>query len=85
MPSRLPDPAALDKLIIPESVEGWNFLSHEKFRVEFTPGEALLICGENGFGKTNILEAPLFAMAGKVSKGLKMASLVRQQAPRMAG
>jgi DNA repair exonuclease SbcCD ATPase subunit/predicted phosphodiesterase len=75
-------PAAFDKRVTPTGISMTDFLSHRKATIYFVEGQALLICGENGLGKTNLIEAVLFALTGKGSKGLKMASLVRQGASK---
>jgi DNA repair exonuclease SbcCD ATPase subunit/predicted phosphodiesterase len=75
-------PAALDKAVVLTEVHMTDWLSHAKAEVKFTAGQPMLVCGENGLGKTNLIEAVLFALTGQVSKGLKMASLVRQGASK---
>ena len=75
-------PAAYDKSIVLREITMVDFLSHAKASAQFTPGAPLLICGENGLGKTNLIEAVLFALTGQVSKGLNMAGLVRQGASK---
>jgi predicted phosphodiesterase len=77
-------PAALDKAVVLTEVHMTDWLSHAKAEVKFTAGQPMLVCGENGLGKTNLIEAVLFALTGQVSKGLKMASLVRQGASKTA-
>ena len=75
-------PAAYDKSVVLSEVHATDFLSHKKVSVQFRAGEPLLISGKNGLGKTNLMEAVLFSLTGQVSKGLKMASLVRQGASK---
>lgn len=75
-------PTPYDKSIVLKEVHMVDFLSHSEAQVKFVAGEPLLVCGENGLGKTNLIEAVLFALTGQVSKGLKMASMVRQGATK---
>ena len=47
----------------------------------FTPGQALtVICGKNGQGKTNLLEAVWLLTGGKSFRGAKDADLIRRGA-----
>ncbi|MFN4306258.1 AAA family ATPase [Sulfurihydrogenibium azorense] len=46
-----------------------NFLAHDNTQVEFSQSGITAIIGENGSGKTSILEGIMFALFGKSSKG----------------
>ncbi len=76
------NPNPYERSVVLKEVRMVDFLSHASAEVKFIPGEPMLVCGENGLGKTNLIEAVLFALTGQISKGLKMASLVRQGASK---
>ena len=59
-----------------------NFLSHEKSDLDFDPRINVII-GENGSGKSSILEAIYFALYGEPLRD-SIASLIRRIGPRMA-
>ncbi|WP_297889635.1 AAA family ATPase [Sulfurihydrogenibium sp.] len=46
-----------------------NFLSHDDTQIEFSPFGITAIIGENGAGKSSVLEAIQFALFGESSKG----------------
>jgi DNA repair exonuclease SbcCD ATPase subunit len=69
---------ATDKVIYPTSISLTNFMSHKSLSFEFPVGDAVLLSGPNGLGKTNIFEGLLMALTGTTSKKVKLASLVRQ-------
>ncbi|WP_028950594.1 AAA family ATPase [Sulfurihydrogenibium subterraneum] len=46
-----------------------NFLAHENTQIEFSQSGITAIIGENGSGKTSILEGIMFALFGRSSKG----------------
>ncbi|MCX7738587.1 MAG: AAA family ATPase [Hydrogenothermaceae bacterium] len=53
-----------------------NFLSHADSEVEFNPTGITAIIGENGSGKSSIVEAVQFALFGKSDKG-KLEQLIK--------
>lgn len=53
-----------------------NFLSHTESEVEFSPTGITAIIGENGSGKSSIVEAVQFALFGKSDKG-KLEQLIK--------
>lgn len=53
-----------------------NFLSHSDTVVEFNPNGITAIIGENGSGKSSIIEAIQFALFGDSDKG-NLANLVK--------
>ena len=57
-----------------------NFMSIGYAEIRFINGEPVLICGPNGLGKTNVIEAILFAFTGQISKRLNISSLLRRGA-----
>jgi len=73
-------PTAYSSVVVPESIEGTNWMSWPTFKYTFRQGTPVLVVAENGVGKTNFLEAILFCMTGMTSKKLKNATLVRQGA-----
>ncbi len=48
-----------------------NLLTIRDLKHTFTPGEAVIITGENGKGKTNFLECMLWIQHGETSKGVQ--------------
>jgi DNA repair exonuclease SbcCD ATPase subunit/DNA repair exonuclease SbcCD nuclease subunit len=74
--------ASLERFVVPTGVVATKFMSHDRLEFNFDPGQATLIIGPNGLGKTNILEAILVAATGETSKGVKNAALVKQGAKK---
>jgi len=66
--------------IQPSNITISNFMTFIRYKSDFMPGEPMLVAVENGVGKTNFFEAILWALTGKVSKGLDLAGVVRQGA-----
>ncbi len=64
--------------IWPTGIELENFLTFGKYDAPFNQGIPTLIVGPNGIGKTNFMEAPLWAITGKTSKGLGLGGVVQQ-------
>lgn len=62
--------------MIIESIEMENFKSHSNTRLEFNTGISIII-GENGAGKSSILEAVSFALFKQYS-GRKIEELVKK-------
>ena len=56
-----------------------NFLSHAKTEVKFE-GQTTVIVGQNGAGKTSILDAVLFALFRKVSRKVEQGELIKKGA-----
>lgn len=76
-------PTSLDRVVVPTRIEVRDFMSHKHLDHDFFNGQPELIIGPNGLGKTNIMEALLFALTGQTSKPIKKnAGLVRQQAKK---
>ena len=54
-----------------------NFLAHDNTEIEFAPYGITAFIGENGAGKSSILEAISYALTGKSSKGNSARDLVK--------
>ncbi len=74
--------ASLERFVMPTRIVANDFTSHRHFDFDLMANVATLIVGPNGLGKTNILEAILFALTGETSKGVKNPMLVRQGAKK---
>lgn len=74
--------ASLERFVIPTRIVANDFMSHKLFDYNLEADQATLIIGPNGLGKTNILEAILFALTGETSKGAKNAHLVKQRSKK---
>ena len=68
--------------MIIESIEMENFKSHSNTRVDFNTGISIII-GENGAGKSSILEAVSFALFKQYS-GRKIEELVKKGREKMS-
>lgn len=75
-------PASMDRSVVPTRIELRDFMSHKVLDHDFFRDQPELIVGPNGIGKTNIMEALLFALTGETSKPLKYPGLVRQRAKK---
>ena len=61
------------------SLDVTDFMTYGRLKLDdMDCGEPTLVSGPNGLGKTNMMEAMLFALSGKTSKGLNIGDLVRQ-------
>lgn len=74
--------ASLERFVVPTRIVGNEFMSHKHFNMDLVAGHTTLIVGPNGLGKTNLLEAILFALTGETSKGIKNPMLVKQGAKK---
>jgi exonuclease SbcC len=54
-----------------------NFLAHENTEINFAPYGITAFIGENGAGKSSILEAISYALIGKSNKGSSIRDLVK--------
>jgi len=62
--------------LILKSLKLENFLAHEKTEIEFSEDGITVFIGDNGAGKSSILEGIVFALYGSSSKG-KISQLVK--------
>ena len=53
-----------------------NFKSHKDLELEFT--DLNILIGENGAGKSSILEAICYGLFGATASGMKKSDLIRQ-------
>ncbi len=71
--------APLDLNIRVHRLEAADFMTYGHLKLDdMSNGIPTLVAGPNGLGKTNLMEAILFALSGKTSKGLNIGDLVRQ-------
>lgn len=68
----------IDKRIIVEKVELVNFRSHKKYTLDCNKMTTLIL-GENGWGKTSILEAIYIAMQGKSFRAVDREIVKREE------
>jgi DNA repair exonuclease SbcCD ATPase subunit/predicted phosphodiesterase len=74
------NPETYSTVIVPDEIEGTDWMSWPHFKYKFKQGVPVLMQAPNGRGKTNFLEAFLFACTGMTSKKVKNSTLVRQGA-----
>lgn len=68
--------------IRPTELGLFNFMTYADVKLILPNGVPHLIWGENGLGKTNIVEGILYVLTGKTSKGLTVSSLLRRGADK---
>ncbi len=74
------NPETYSTIIIPDEIEATDWMSWPHFKYKFKQGVPVLVQAPNGRGKTNFIEAFLFACTGMTSKKVKNSTLVRQGA-----
>lgn len=71
--------------IVPDRMTLVNFGKIATLDHTFGQGTPLLILADNGKGKTWFLDAPLWILTGKTSKGLSMSGVVRRRQTKCEG
>lgn len=64
--------------IYPVHIACTNFMTFAALNMGVMPGTPLLVTGDNGKGKTNFLNLPLWILTGETSKKLPMSGVVRR-------